>query len=338
MDVSDVDSPELVRFEAGTICGPSAMPFPRIYAGGDDRLMIGDILAEPFWTDSLTTPGRCYDVEIRDSLAYAACNNKLAVLNLNSDSLLATYFHGHWYAGSNGGTILDYPHMYLSNCEVVDDYRYFGFLVFDVSDPEMPVLLLDTLVAVPIPGYGGIGINHSCYLEDSLFYLCRGNYGFEVWNVSDPAAPIRIVIHDTPLTCQQIHVIGDTIFVLDMMSIEVYELRDTGAEETSSRAAVADVPRLEVFPNPFKDQTAIRFMTTQAALSEAQVSEYELKVYDVSGRLVRTLSLPLFSPAAVTTINWDGTDAHGNKLAQGIYFIKLNANSYFLTTKVTILR
>ena len=62
-----------------------------------------------------------------------------------------------------------------------------------------------------------------------------------------------------------------------------------------------------------------------------------LRVYDLSGRLIRTLldtdHLPL-----TTVASWDGKDDKGNDVAAGIYFYRLEAGNFTSTRKMTLIR
>ncbi|KPK64097.1 hypothetical protein AMJ83_03605 [candidate division WOR_3 bacterium SM23_42] len=73
---------------------------------------------------------------------------------------------------------------------------------------------------------------------------------------------------------------------------------------------------LTVQPNPFTHETDIKWQITDNR------QEVVLKVYDISGRLVRNL----FGLSSVTghqlSVRWDGRDAAGKVLAPGVYFIQ----------------
>jgi hypothetical protein len=79
-------------------------------------------------------------------------------------------------------------------------------------------------------------------------------------------------------------------------------------------AAVAEAKML-VYPNPFNPTTTVNF-----ALPEA--GRVKLAVYDLRGRLVRTLADENYGVGS-HRVPWDGKDAHGNPLASGVYFGKL---------------
>ena len=73
---------------------------------------------------------------------------------------------------------------------------------------------------------------------------------------------------------------------------------------------------LTVQPNPFRHETDIRYQITDNR------REMALKVYDISGRLVRDLSGLSSVIGYQLTVRWDGRDAAGNVLAPGVYFIR----------------
>lgn len=70
-------------------------------------------------------------------------------------------------------------------------------------------------------------------------------------------------------------------------------------------------------PNPFCQDTQIRFEL-------ARPSSVNLAVYDVNGRLVRTLEEGQHA-AAVHTRSWNGRDNDGRRVPGGIFFVRLEA-------------
>lgn len=71
------------------------------------------------------------------------------------------------------------------------------------------------------------------------------------------------------------------------------------------------------YPNPFSDHTDITFMLTQPA----QIS---IKIFTVAGRMIRELADDV-SAAGFIIIPWDGRDADGDRLANGVYLYKVVA-------------
>jgi len=74
------------------------------------------------------------------------------------------------------------------------------------------------------------------------------------------------------------------------------------------------------YPNPFQRQTLITYTLTDQATERVRI-----KIYTVSGRLIRTLFDPNPTPINYREIVWDGTDDGGNPVANGVYFARLRA-------------
>ena len=70
------------------------------------------------------------------------------------------------------------------------------------------------------------------------------------------------------------------------------------------------------YPNPFNPSTSIRFDVPRAAPVTVQV-------YDVLGRIVRTLVNERMSPGTYTT-SWDGINEGGKQIGSGMYFYRLS--------------
>ncbi len=105
-------------------------------------------------------------------------------------------------------------------------------------------------------------------------------------------------------------------------------LGDLGVEETTPIPEVFALN--QNYPNPFREKTDIRFQIPDC-------SEVSLKIYDITGRLVRTL-IDGYQPPGRYRVRWDGRDAKGNKLSAGVYFAKLESDGFTNTRKVVILR
>ncbi len=83
-------------------------------------------------------------------------------------------------------------------------------------------------------------------------------------------------------------------------------------------------------PNPFSSSTLIRFqLPTRGHVS--------LSVYDLSGRLVRTL-VDEQQERGVYSANWDGKDGAGRPVSQGIYLYRLDAGYLSATRKMVVVR
>ncbi len=84
-------------------------------------------------------------------------------------------------------------------------------------------------------------------------------------------------------------------------------------------------------PNPCNPSTRI-------AYSMSRAGSVTLRVYDVAGRLVRTLVDDDHSPAGRAEVAWDGRDDRGASVASGVYFYRLEAGSFVSTRKMVLLK
>ena len=84
-------------------------------------------------------------------------------------------------------------------------------------------------------------------------------------------------------------------------------------------------------PNPFNPVTKIRF-------SLPNRSQVELKIYDITGREVKTLVKGELEASASHEYNWYGKDNGGEEVGSGVYFYRLNAGKESETRKMVLIR
>lgn len=83
-------------------------------------------------------------------------------------------------------------------------------------------------------------------------------------------------------------------------------------------------------PNPFSHKTQIMFSLRNAGL-------VKLSIFDLSGRIVKTLMNGNLKPD-IYTISWQGEDKSGKRLAQGVYFLKFQSDDYQKITKILLIQ
>ena len=88
---------------------------------------------------------------------------------------------------------------------------------------------------------------------------------------------------------------------------------------------------LETYPNPFNPTLNVRYLLG----SPAMVS---LRVFDVSGRLVKTLQENHSELPGFHSIPWDGKDSSGKNLGSGVYIVRLEAGKAVTSDKVVLLK
>ena len=83
--------------------------------------------------------------------------------------------------------------------------------------------------------------------------------------------------------------------------------------------------KIQVYPNPFCEKTLI----------ECQIisKEFETRIYDTSGRLVR-----FFADSDNHQIIWDGRDNYGHRVPEGIYFVIVETPEFTETKKAILLK
>lgn len=84
------------------------------------------------------------------------------------------------------------------------------------------------------------------------------------------------------------------------------------------------------YPNPFNPSTAISY----SLQSRSKVS---IQVFDITGRLVRTL-VDCEQNAGNYNMSWNGTDTGGKKAASGIYMLRMKAGSFVKSIKMVMLK
>jgi len=100
----------------------------------------------------------------------------------------------------------------------------------------------------------------------------------------------------------------------------------TGIEENRQMLTVVRLP-LEIYPNPARTQTAIRYSLTAK-------SKVSLKVYDVTGKLIKTfISNRELQPVGTYNVNWDLKDNNHKRVSDGIYFVEVGVHNKEETIK-----
>jgi hypothetical protein len=87
---------------------------------------------------------------------------------------------------------------------------------------------------------------------------------------------------------------------------------DQGAEAPATELAPG-------YPNPFRRDTSIGYQLATAG-------PLRLEVFDAAGRFVRLLA-DRDAPAGAGSVNWDGLDEAGRRVAAGTYFCRLQAGT-----------
>jgi len=83
-------------------------------------------------------------------------------------------------------------------------------------------------------------------------------------------------------------------------------------------------------PNPFKISTEIKF-------SLAKKEAVQVSIYDIQGRLVKTIVNETVAPGT-HLLNWDGKNNAGRYASNGVYFISIKTESFYVANKVVYIK
>ena len=107
-------------------------------------------------------------------------------------------------------------------------------------------------------------------------------------------------------------------------------LRNGWTVKTSSDAAESSTTSYDLFSVSVINSTSIN-----VELAEAQT--VSLKIFDVRGRLIKTLANSRMSEGA-HQITWDKSDEAGNTVSAGIYILRFDAGTFSDTKKFSVIK
>jgi hypothetical protein len=107
------------------------------------------------------------------------------------------------------------------------------------------------------------------------------------------------------------------------------------SQTAESRSSSAELGSREITlranqPNPFRATTTIQY-------SLPERMPVRLRIYDITGRMVRTL-VDGVQEAGARRVTWDGRDEHGALVNSGMYMYRLEAAGATLTRKMSLLK
>ncbi len=115
------------------------------------------------------------------------------------------------------------------------------------------------------------------------------------------------------------------------VTVTLYERSPYQATETSTPCSgTSEFALFQNYPNPCNQGTIISYdlkTPTRAVL----------RIYDISGKLVRTL-VDADQNQGFYTISWDAKDSSGREVASGLYFYSLEAGDFICAKKMLILK
>jgi hypothetical protein len=127
---------------------------------------------------------------------------------------------------------------------------------------------------------------------------------------------------------------GASRFELDSVKLTKVKLNN-GLVKARLETLPHELTLLQNYPNPFNPETWIPYRLNQN-------SDVKIRIYNVNGRLVRTLYMGKQSPGNYVikekAAYWDGRNNSGEKVTSGVYFYQLLASNNSIVRKMVILK
>lgn len=108
----------------------------------------------------------------------------------------------------------------------------------------------------------------------------------------------------------------------------------TGITETHALPQQRASSVISCYPNPFNRTTQIRYTGQELRNSNCEMRKYIMKIYDATGRLVKSFNLESSAQGLESSITWSGIDDANRNLESGVYFLQLETEKGRLTGKV----
>jgi len=192
-----------------------------------------------------------------------------------------------------------------------------GTITFETHDANDNVVLYDTYIDdVWAEELGGMIPFSVTFSPPYSIPILNGIGTLQIYDIETETVEVYVWIDD-PLIQERDIFIGELVF------------KPVGIE--SQKEALPKVFSLaQNRPNPISSITTIEY----AVAKEGNVT---LKVFDLAGRVIRTLVNAQKQPGYHTAY-WDGRDDFGKKVTPGVYFYRIDAGNFTATKKLVLLK
>jgi len=161
------------------------------------------------------------------------------------------------------------------------------------------------------------------YDEDASNVILSTNSGHH-WHTIEFILPDGQAIHKIEGFKQDL--IRNRLWLSTSAGLYYYPTEDLLSSNESTFELIPADPKLFTnYPNPFNASTRIQYHLTQPG-------NVKLDVYDITGRLVKTLE-NTYKPSGMNSVHFDGKD-----IASGTYFIKLDTGVEVRNRRITLVK
>jgi hypothetical protein len=290
-------------------------------------LVVVDITdpTNPTVAGSVGTPGGGYDVFVSGDCAYVADGaSGLQVIDI-SNPTGPVMVAGHDSPGSANGVFVAGDHAFVADGPS-------GFQVVEVMQRKQE---LQDSVGQSIP----VDTTDEMISQVSLMTVQTGEILWEVsadsgsnWQSIDPDGSWHpIGSPGSDLIWRSILLYTEVGQYPSCSELTISWATATGVDDDPGTAPTKYYALHPNVPNPFNPTTRIRYEIPQA-------TSVRITIFDVRGRLVRTLVDNRSLPPGQYEATWNGLDDRGNNASSGVYFYRLTTPQFVETRKMALLR
>jgi hypothetical protein len=205
---------------------------------------------------------------------------------------------------------------------------------FDLNNPFADLTLLE---ALSLKGGSTFEGKVETLMRHAVAALLNTSYGLSYQYVGDLVADVNAAVASGD---------GDEVQALHVMLAAFNEAGCPlgNAPEEEDVPAPAPAPKRQMSgedvlgqnnPNPFNPETWISFKLANGA-------DVKIDIYDISGRLVRTLDLG-YRPAGSywdrsQAAYWDGSNESGEAISSGVYMYRITAGTFTAMRRMVVLK
>ncbi len=180
---------------------------------------------------------------------------------------------------------------------------------------------------------------NSCILDSDKIQFLNGSISTQTaspwddWSICVSAGPFNVGVGDSAIFAVVIlggEGVSDIQQNYDSAQARYPPIGVLEEPDISTKPAIFNIS--SIYPQPFSSVVNIEYTIPKE-------SKVALQVYDVSGRLIRTIVNTKQSPG-IYTAKWDGKTRNGRKVTSGVYFCRLvvNGNEQKATRKLLLVK
>jgi hypothetical protein len=210
---------------------------------------------------------------------------------------------------------------------VADEYE--GLAVISIADPSdlKEVAYYDSI---------GFGLAVGLALSNDKAYVASWGGGLRVVSIQNPSNPREVGYYVTPGAAWDVAIRETYAYVADdyggFIILEYYGPTSIADPADPHNPLPKSFSLSQNYPNPFNPSTTIE-VTVPEGLEKNSI----LEVYDMRGRLVKTLFQGILSSER-RAFTWDGKDNRGLEMPAGVYLCTLRQGRMSAVKKMLLVR